>query len=109
LPPEESLAELVLPRRSRLIGRTLREAKFRDRYRANVFAVRRVEGGEIICLTKTEALRDLVLRAGDTLLVKGRRKYLRNLHEERADVILVAEPDAAPGVLLDRPRAIGER
>lgn len=106
LPPEESLAELVLPRRSRLVGRTLREAKFRDRYRANVFAVRRVEGGSVVTHTST-ALRDLVLRAGDTLLVKGRRKYLKNLHDDRANVVLVAEPDAAPGVLLDRKRAFG--
>ena len=107
LPPEESLAELVLPRRSRLVGRTLRDAKFRDRYRANVFGVRRREGGEMACHTTPAALRDLELRAGDTLLVKGRRKYLRNLHDERANLILVAEPDAMGSVLLDRPRALG--
>lgn len=107
LPPEESLAEVVLPRRSRLVGRTLREAKFRDRYRANVFAVRRFEGGKIVCHTTTSSLRDLTLSAGDTLLVKGRRKYLRNLQDEREDLVLLAEPDRTPGVLVDRPRALG--
>jgi len=106
LAPEESLAEIVLPRRSRLVGRTLREVKFRDRYRANVLALRRIESRGPVCHTEV-ALRDLKLAAGDTLLVKGRRKYLRVLHDDRANVVLVAEPDATPGVILDRPRALG--
>jgi di/tricarboxylate transporter len=106
LAPEESLAEIVLPRRSRLVGRTLREVKFRDRYRANVLAVRRIEGRGPVCHTEV-GLRDLKLAAGDTLLIKGRRKYLRSLHDDRANVVLVAEPDATPGVILDRPRALG--
>lgn len=106
LAPEESLAEIVLPRRSRLIGRTLCDLKFRDRYRANVLAVRRVESGRPVCHTEV-ALRDLKLAPGDTLLVKGRRKYLRNLNEDRANIVLVAEPDATPGVFFDRPRALG--
>lgn len=57
--------------------------------------------------TTSASLRDLKLRSGDTLLVKGRRKYLKNLHDDRANLVLVAEPDALPGVLVDRPRAIG--
>lgn len=106
LPLEESLAEAVLPRRSRLVGRTLRDLRFRDRYRANVLALRRVENDHPVCHTEA-ALRDLKLAAGDTLLVKGRRKYLKNLHDDRANIVLVAEPDATPGVILDRPRALG--
>ncbi|OJY24723.1 MAG: SLC13 family permease [Myxococcales bacterium 68-20] len=106
LPAAESLAEVVIPRRSRLVGRTLRGVKFRDRYRANVLAVRRVEGGKQVCHASAE-LRDLELRAGDALLVKGRRKYLRNLHDDRSNIVPVAEPDAVPGLLLDRPRAVG--
>lgn len=106
LPPDESLAEVVLPRRSRLVGRSVREVRFRDHHRANVLAVRRHEGGSTVCYAAA-SLRDLVLRSGDTLLVKGRRKYLRNLHDDRANLILVAEPDSAPGVLVDRPRALG--
>lgn len=106
LPPEESLVEVVLPRRSRLIGRTLREARFRDRYRANILGLRRLEGGAQQCHTDA-GLRDLTLRAGDILLLKGRRRYLQNLHDERADMVLIAEPEVAPGVLLDRRRAVG--
>ncbi len=106
LPADESLAEVVLPRRSRLVGRTLRAAKFRDRYRANVLAVRRIEGKAPASHTDG-GLRDLVLRSGDTLLLKGRRKYLQRLHDERADLVLLAEPDAGSDVIVDRPRALG--
>ena len=106
LPVEESLAELVLPRRSRLVGRPLRDTKFRDRYRATVLALHRIEGAGRVCLTDA-SLRDEELRPGDILLVKGRRKYLRNLREERNDLVLVAEPDVAADVLVDRPRALG--
>lgn len=106
LPVEESLAELVLPRRSRLVGRALRDAKFRDRYRATVLALHRIEGAGKVCLTDA-SLRDVTLRPGDILLVKGRRKYLRNLRDERDDLVLVAEPDVAADVLVDRPRALG--
>jgi di/tricarboxylate transporter len=106
LPVEESLAEIVLPRRSRLVGRALRDAKFRDRYRATVLALHRIEGTGRVCLTDA-SLRDVALRPGDILLVKGRRKYLRNLRDERDDLVLVAEPDVAADVLVDRPRAFG--
>ncbi len=106
LPADESLAVVVLPRRSRLVGRTLRTAKFRDRYRANVLAVRRIDGKTSVN-HKDAALRDLVLRSGDTLLLKSRRKYLRRLHHERTDLVLMAEPDAGSDVVVDRPRALG--
>lgn len=98
LPPEESLAEVVLPRRSHLTGRTLRVSRFRDRYRATVLAVRRLEGERRVCYPQS-ALRDLVLRPGDTLLLKGRRKYVQSLQEHRDDLVLLALPDAAPGII----------
>lgn len=106
LPPEESLAELMLPRRSPLVGRSLRDLRFRDRYRATVLAAKRVEGERSQRFANT-ALRDLTLRSGDMLLVKGRRKYLRHLRDAQDALLLVAEPDHLPGVLLDRPRAFG--
>lgn len=105
LPDDESLAEVVLPRLSRLVGTTLRNAKFRDRYRASVLAVRRIEGKSPVSRTGA-SLRDVVLRSGDTLLLKGRRKYLRRLRAERADLVLMAEPDAAGDVVADAPRAL---
>jgi di/tricarboxylate transporter len=104
LAPNESLAEVVLPRRSKLVGRTLREAKFRDRYRANVLGLRRGHGEHKV-VHATSALRDVRLIAGDTLLVKGRVKYLRNLRDERRTLVLVAEPDADAESFIDPARA----
>jgi di/tricarboxylate transporter len=93
LAPDESLAEVVVPRRSRLVGRSLREIKFRDRYRATVLSVRRAgrSGSHAGDLPR---VRDLPLEHGDTLLLKGRTRYLRNLREEHRDLVMVTEPRA---------------
>lgn len=107
LPTEETVAEIVLPRRSTLVGRTLRETKFRDRYRATVLAVRRSTGDVAAVGPATPALIDFPLRVGDTLLLKGRHKHLRNLRDEKRDFILVAEPDLRSDVFVDERRAIG--
>ncbi|WP_373048574.1 SLC13 family permease [Vulgatibacter sp.] len=105
LPPEDTLAEVVVPRRSSLVGRTLREVKFRDRYRATALAVRRATGDVAAVGPATPALLDFPLRVGDTLLLKGRRKHLRNLRDERRDLILVAEPDVRTDVFVSPRRA----
>jgi len=106
LPPDETVVEVVLPRRSRLQGHTLRDAKFRDRFRATVLGLRRLEGDTAVCHTGA-SLRDVKLRPGDTLLLKGRRRYMRNLRDERAELVLVAEPDPNIGEVVDLPRALG--
>ncbi|MFD1587479.1 SLC13 family permease [Halorientalis brevis] len=62
---EQTIVEVVLPRESSLVGATLRTAAFRQRYEANVLAVR--SRGEII----RERLDDLTFRTGDTLLVQA--------------------------------------
>lgn len=103
LAADESLAEVVIPRRSKLAGRSLRELKLRDKYRVTALGLRRTNGSVV---SDALALRDVVLRSSDTLLVKGRLKYLQNLRGERADLVLVAEPDSEPGVLIDGRGAI---
>lgn len=100
---DESLSEVVLPRHSKLVGRTLRESKLRDTYRVGALALRRRDG---TLVSDPLVLRDTKLRVGDTLLVKGRLKYLRNLRSERTDLVLVAEPDLRPGVLVDPRGAV---
>lgn len=65
------LAELMVPFRSQLVGRTLAELDFRDRYGLNILAAHR-QGRAI-----REELPDLILAAGDTLLVQGPLAYLR--------------------------------
>jgi len=106
LPPDETLAEVVLPRRSTLVGKTLREIRFRDRYRATVLAVRRGSGEESQ-VPATPAMRDFPLQHGDLLLLKGKRKNMRFLRDERRDFVLVAEPDGQAEVFVDPPKAWG--
>ena len=98
LADDQALVEVVLPRRSRIAGHTPRDARIRDRYQMTMLGLRRSDGTIVVdALT----LRDLVLQAGDTLLLCGRRTHIRNLRTERADLVLVAEPDGKPGVLMD--------
>jgi di/tricarboxylate transporter len=64
------LAELMVPFRSQLVGRTLADVDFRDRYGLNILAVQRQ--GQVI----RQSLPDLTLAAGDALLVQGPLAYL---------------------------------
>lgn len=67
------LAELMVPFRSQLVGRTLAEVDFRDRYGLNILAVQRQ--GQVI----RQSLPDLTLAAGDALLVQGPLAYLSHV------------------------------
>lgn len=78
------LVEAVLSPRSGLIGRTLREARFRDRYGMSVLAIWRAGRSLRTGLT------DLPLQLGDGLLLQGERGRLP---------VLRAEPDL---IVLDR-------
>lgn len=91
LPGDESIAEIVIPRRSHLVGRSLRQMRFRDHYRATVLAVRSV-GSQPESPRDLFDTRDLKLKSGDTLLIKGRIKHLKNLVQERRDFVMVTEP-----------------
>ncbi|MEL6340241.1 MAG: SLC13 family permease [Myxococcota bacterium] len=71
-------AEAVLSPRGPLIGKTIREGRFRNRYGAVVLAVSR--GGERI----PGRLGDITLRPGDTLFVESDRDFVdrwRNAHD----------------------------
>jgi di/tricarboxylate transporter len=104
LPPEAGLVEALLTPRSRLIGRSLRESAFRERYRVTVLSVRRMGrrlDGDI---------REEKLRFGDTLLVKGPWENIRLLQRERRDFVVAGEPAEMDEALrpLDRaPLAVG--
>jgi di/tricarboxylate transporter len=86
LPPHVGLAEVLLTPRSRLIGHTLRELRFREKHRLTVLGLRRL--GE----RKDGAPDAETLRFGDTLLVKGPWRRIRLLQEERRDFVVVARP-----------------
>jgi di/tricarboxylate transporter len=68
-------AELIVPPRSPVVGRTLRALNFRNRYGVPVLGIQR-HGAPF-----HEGLRDAVLAPGDILLVSGTPRELRALHE----------------------------
>lgn len=80
------MAEALLTPRSSLVGKTLKEIRFRDRYQVSVLGIKRlgtlVEGD----------LRDLPLRFGDTLLVKGSWKAIRRLQAESRNLVVAMAP-----------------
>ena len=85
LDPEKThVVEATLAPRSRMVGRTLRNMHFRDRYGFTALAIWRQ--GEVI----TERLRDVRLRFGDALLLRGPRHRLPAL--QQGDDFLVLEP-----------------
>jgi di/tricarboxylate transporter len=83
-PGNVQLIEATLAPRSGLVGRTLRDVRFRDRYGFTALAIWR--HGEAI----TEKLRDLRLLFGDGLLLQGPHHRVRELQE--GNDFLVLEP-----------------
>ena len=86
LPAGSLLVEVLLPPRSSLIGRTLKDRLFRDKYRANVLSIRRA--GKLLQGNPADEL----LRFGDTLLVEARRRDVEVLRSESRDFVVIAEP-----------------
>jgi di/tricarboxylate transporter len=84
--PEESLAELIVPLRSPVIDKSLRELHFRGRYGIPVLGIRR-HGHPI-----SEAMNSVKLLAGDILLVRGNPDELRAVHRE-GDLALLGGVD----------------
>ncbi|TWT47677.1 Citrate transporter [Botrimarina hoheduenensis] len=78
------LAEAVLSRTSPLIGRTVREANFRQRYNAAIVAVHR-SGARL-----SEKIGEIRLEAGDTLLVQTRSSFV-DAHRNNRDFFLVSQ------------------
>lgn len=76
--------EATLAPRSTLIDRSLSEVNFRDRFGFNLLAIWR--DGEVI----TERLKDMKLKFGDALLLKGPPGKVRSLQE--GNDFLVLEP-----------------
>jgi len=81
------LVEAVVSPTSHLRGRTPREAFFRQRYNATILAIQRRE------LRLGAGLSRTPLSVGDTLLLQGRRTFLRELGRD-SDFLLIGEVDA---------------
>jgi di/tricarboxylate transporter len=87
------LAELMVPFRSQLAGRTLAQIDFRERYGLNILAVHRQ--GRVI----REGLPALTLAAGDSLLVQGPLVYLRQVGQD-LNLVLATHLGPQPGDLI---------
>jgi len=79
------IAEVVIPPRSALLGRTLTEIAMRKTYGLSVLAIH--HGGE----TEREALRERPLRAGDVLVCHCRWDALLRLERDRDFVVMTSE------------------
>jgi di/tricarboxylate transporter len=80
----EQLAEIVVTDDSDLAGRTLRDARFYDRYGLAVIAVHRPPTGAIL----DRDLADVPLASGDVLLVQGAVRQIANLKGDPALLVL---------------------
>lgn len=87
--PGARLFEAVVSQQSPLVGRTLREVRFRTHYDAAVLAVHR-PGGEV-----EGSLDRLVLRSGDVLLLLASPEFDGNW-KDRSDFALIASLDDPP-------------
>jgi len=82
-----AITEVILSPHSRLVGKTLADIQFREKYRQSVLAILR-DGRP-----RRTGLADLPLRFGDTLLVQGPRQSIRMLQREPDFVVLDGEKD----------------
>lgn len=103
IPEEESLrfyniglAEIVLLRQSKFVGRKLSEAGFRHKYSVNVLAVRR--NNEYV----REHLADLKLQEGDVLLLQGTWEQIGRLSDDEDYWVVLGQPlEQASQVTID--------
>ncbi len=94
------LIEATLSPRSHIVGQSLRQVRFRDRYGFTALAISRE--GEVI----TERLRDVPLQFGDALLLQGPQRRVAQLQESAN--FLVLEPIEVETFRRDKaPFAIG--
>ena len=80
------LSEVLVPPRSRVVGRSLEELRFRGSYGVPVVGIRR--HGEAV----HEPMRTVALESGDILLVRGTADDLRRIHES-GDLALLGPLD----------------
>ena len=83
---EVGMAEVILPPDSEMVGKSLLQLTFRKKYGLNVIGLRREQhafAGD---------LRNEKLRSGDTLLVIGPWKAIRQLQTQRFDFLVLSLP-----------------
>ncbi|NCO75380.1 MAG: SLC13 family permease [Cyanobacteria bacterium] len=91
---EEKIAEVLILSNSRLIGATLKDLRFRQRYNCTVLAIRR--GQELI----RERLGKVTLKFGDLLLIQAPKESFIGLQTTRE--LLVLEEKNREGLRQDK-------
>jgi di/tricarboxylate transporter len=99
VPQELGLAEVLLSPRSKLIGSTLGEIRFRERYGLTVLGILRL--GQPI----KDNLINIVLAFGDSLLVGGGWRQIDLLQSERNDFLVLTIPQEMSEVAPERAKA----
>ncbi len=88
---EIGIAEIVLPPRSSLIGKTLPDTRFGSTYHLTVLDIRRSDASRSLNLKTTP------LEFGDTLLVQGEWKNIIDLKRHRRDFVVMGDPERLAG------------
>jgi di/tricarboxylate transporter len=100
---EIGMAEVIVPATSELVGKTVVGARFRDRYGLTVIGLRRG------AVALEHGLQNEELRVGDTLLVIGPWRAIRNVRPYAGDLVvfnLPAELDEVLPVAGKAPHAV---
>jgi di/tricarboxylate transporter len=84
---EIGLAEILLPPRSRLVGKNIVDSRFGTLYRLTVLGIRRPGVNAELDLKTTQ------LRFGDTLLVQGAWEDILALRRRRRDFVVMGQPE----------------
>ena len=87
---ERNLLEAVVSQGNPLIGKTIKEGGFRDRYEAVVLAVSR--SGERI----SQKIGDIKLKSGDTLLIEAHPKFLKRYKNSNEFYMISSIEDSSP-------------
>ena len=97
-PTHSGISEIVIAPRSSLIGKTMREIRFRQRYTATILAIYRA-GTPI-----TEKLRDITFQAGDALLIHSSWQSLALLDSDPDFLVITAYPRQDLGMRPEKVR-----
>lgn len=97
---QRHMTEVVLSRRSPLIGVTVRDANFRQQYNAAVLAVHR--SGDRV----SRKIGDIVLEPGDTLLLQTRGEFV-SAHRNNREFYLVSDVAEATPIRAEKMKTAG--
>jgi len=88
---EVGVAEILLPPRSQMIGKSLVSSRFGSLYQLTVLGINRPGSEESLSLKNT------ALEFGDTLFVQGPWKNIQALSGQRKDFVVIGQPEAMKG------------